>query len=299
MTDVAELNKSFGIEGELGFCDMQGQPIAWLKNDACAATVALMGGQMLSWHPNGQEEVLWVSDTRPKSPDQPLRGGVPVCWPWFGPHPRDQALPNHGFVRTRPWAVTASFRDTQSTELTLKTATTPADLALWPHRAELTLRIIAGATLRLELTTRNTDTESFAVTQALHSYFHVADITNVEVEGFDGLDYLDKTDAYARKRQAGPITVNSEVDRIYLGHTGPAVIRDATLGRAIVITKSGSSSSVVWNPWEERAKQLGDLGADGYRRMLCVETANAGEDAIRLEPGAQHTLAAEFQVASG
>jgi len=299
MVATAELNRTFGIESELGFCDMGGELVAWLRNDAGAASVALKGGQVLSWHPSGHEEVLWVSDVRPKSPDQALRGGVPVCWPWFGPHPVDPALPNHGFVRTRLWTVAGSASNTQSTELTLKTETAPADLSLWPHAAEVSLRIIAGATLRLELTTRNTGSKAFELTQALHSYFHVANISQVEVEGFDGLDYLDKTDAYARKRQSGPITIGSEVDRIYLGHTGPAVIRDAALGRAIVITKSGSTSSVVWNPWEKRANQLGDLGTDGYRRMLCVETTNAGEDIVRIEPGAQHTLTAEFQVASG
>ncbi len=299
MVATAELNRTFGIESELGFCDMADEPVAWLRNDAGAASVALKGGQVLSWHPSGQEEVLWLSDIRPKSPDQALRGGVPVCWPWFGPHPVDPALPNHGFVRTRLWTVAGSASNTQSTELTLKTETTPADFSLWPHPAEVSLRIIAGATLRLALTTRNTGSKAFELTQALHSYFHVANISQVEVEGFDGLDYLDKTDAYARKRQRGPITIGGEVDRIYLGHTGPAVIRDAALGRAIIITKSGSTSSVVWNPWEERAKQFGDLGADGYRRMLCVETANAGEDVVRIEPGAQHTLTAEFQVASG
>jgi len=299
MQDIAELNKTFGIESELGFCDMEGQSVAWLRNDACSASVALKGGHVMRWHPSGQAEVLWVSDVRPKSPDRPLRGGVPVCWPWFGPHPSGDAYPDHGFVRTRPWAVVSSASDTQSTKLTLKTETTPADLALWPHRAEVTLRILASATLRLELTTRNTGPESFELTQALHSYFHVSDIAQIEVEGFDGLDYLDKMDDYARKRQSGPITIASEVDRIYLGHTGPAVIRDVALGRAIVITKSGSTSSVVWNPWEVLANRLGDLGADGYRRMLCVETANAGDDIVRLEPGAQHTLTAEFQVASG
>lgn len=301
MKDAAELNKEFGIDSELGFADIDGEPIAWIRNNACAATIARTGAQLLSWYPHGQSEVLWVSEMRPKSPDQPSRGGVPVCWPWFGPHPKDSAKPNHGFVRTRRWTVVSSAptNSRQATELTLRTETGPSDLVLWPHRAEVCLKLIAGATLRIELTTHNTGEEGFDLTQALHSYFQVADIGQVEVEGFDGHDYLDKVDDYARKRQSGPITINGEVDRIYLGHTGPAVIRDAALGRAIVVTKSGSTSSVVWNPWKWRAKQLGDLGSAGYRKMVCVETANAGEDVVRLEPGGRHTLSAEFQVASG
>lgn len=301
MKNAAELNKEFGIESELGFADMDGEPIAWIRNGACAATIARKGAQVLSWYPHGLGEVLWLSDVRPRPADQPPRGGVPVCWPWFGPHPSDPSKPNHGFVRTRRWAVvsTASTGDRQATELTLRTETVPSDSALWPHRAEVSLRLVAGGTLRLELTTRNTGTQPFDLTQALHTYFQVADVEQIEVEGFDGHDYLDKTDSYARKRQSGPITFTRETDRIYLAHVGPAVIRDPAAGRAIVVTKSGSASSVVWNPWEERAKQLGDMGPDGYCRMVCVETANAGEDVVRVEPGEQHTLAAEIQVASG
>lgn len=301
MKSATELNRAFAIEGELGFCEMGDGPVAWVRNDACAATIALKGAQVLSWHPNGHAEVLWVSENRPKPPDQPVRGGVPICWPWFGPHPRDPSKPNHGFVRARHWDVVSSSTcaSAQRTELTFKTETGPQDLALWPHRAEVSLRVTAGDTLRLELTTRNTGPEPFELSQALHSYFYVADIGKVEVEGFDGLEYLDKVDGYARKRQSGRITIGGEVDRIYLGHTGPAVIRDAALERAIVVTKSGSTSSVVWNPWQERCRQLGDMGADGYRRMLCVETSNAGSDVVWIEPGGQHTLTAEFQVATG
>lgn len=301
MKNAAELNKEFGIESELGFAEMDGEPIAWIRNNACSATIARTGAQLLSWHPHGLGEVLWRSDIRPKSPDQPRRGGIPVCWPWFGPHPTDPSKPNHGFVRTRRWTVvsTASKDSRQATELTLKTGTLPSDSSLWPYQAEVSLRFIAGATLRLELTTRNTGTERFDLTQALHSYFRVENIEHVEVEGFDGHDYLDKVENYARKRQSGPITFNKETDRIYLGHIGPAIIRDPVAGRAIVVTKSGSSSSVVWNPWEERAAQLGDMGPAGYCRMVCVETANAGDDVVWLGPGDQHTLVAEIQVASG
>lgn len=300
MKTAAELNKAYAVEGELGFCEMGGGPIVWIKNDACSAAIALKGGQVLSWYPEGQEQVLWVSEIQPTSPEQSVRGGVPICWPWFGPHPKDPSKPNHGFVRTRYWdVVSSSPGNPQTTELALRTATTPQDFALWPHSAELILTIIAGATLRLELTTRNIGSDPFELTQALHTYFYVEDISRIEVEGFDGLEYLDKVEGYARKRQQGRITIDGEVDRIYLGHTGPAVIRDAALGRAIIVTKSGSTSSVIWNPGQERARQLGDLGPDGYRNMLCVETSNAGDDVVRIEPGSQHTLVAEIQVASG
>lgn len=299
MKDAAELNRDFGIENELGFAEMNGEPIAWIRNGACAATIARRGAQVLSWYPHGHAEVFWLSPIRPQRAEQTVRGGVPICWPWFGPHPDDPTKPNHGFVRARRWTVAGSSKSAQATELILKTETTPADASLWPHQAELTLRLIAGATLELELTTCNTGPDAFEFTEALHSYFSVSDIAQVEVCGFEGLEYLDKLDAYARKRQTGPIIVSGEIDRIYLGHSDKAVIRDAGLGRAIVISKSGSTSSVVWNPWEEHARDFGDIPEGSYRQMLCVETANAGDDVIRLEPGARHTLMAEFQVATG
>lgn len=299
MKDAAELDREFGIENELGFAEMDGEPIAWIRNGACSATIARKGAQVLSWYPHGHAEVFWVSPIRPKHSELTVRGGVPICWPWFGPHPTDPTKPIHGFVCARRWAVAGSCKLPQATELILKTETTPEDAVLWPYQAELTLRLIAGATLKLELTTRNTGSKAFQLTEALHSYFYVSDIAQVEVCGFEGLDYLDKLDAYTRKRQTGPIIVNGEIDRIYLGHSDKAVIRDMGLGRAIVISKSGSTSSVVWNPWEERAKTFGDIPEDGYRHMLCVETANAGDDVIRLEPGSEHTLMAEFQVATG
>lgn len=299
MKDVVELNRKYGVDNELGFCDIRGEPLAWIRNDACAATIALNGAHLVSWYPYGHDEVFWVSSVRPSSSTMSQRGGVPVCWPWFGPHPTDPTKPQHGFVRNRRWTVVSANSTSQVTELTLRTETTPEDAALWPHHAEVSLRFIAGATLCLELATRNTGSQAFELTQALHSYFKVSDIANVAIEGFDGLEYLDKVDAYARKRQSGQITITGETDRIYLGHTGPAIIHDSGLGRGIIVTKSGSTSSVVWNPWEERARQMGDLGEDGYRRMVCVETANAGDDVVRIDPDHQHTLVANIQIARG
>ena len=299
MKDVVELNRKYGIENELGFCDIKGEPLAWIRNDACAATIALKGAQLLSWYPSGHEEVFWVSTIGPSSPKEPQRGGVPVCWPWFGPHPNDPSKPKHGFVRNRRWTVVSTGSTSQLTELTLRTEAAPEDAALWPHQAEVSLRVVAGAILYLELTTRNTGSQGFELTQALHSYFRVSDVAKVAVEGFDGLEYLDKVDAYARKRQSGLIAITGETDRIYLGHAGAAVIHDSELGRGIIVNKSGSASSVVWNPWERLARELGDIGENGYRRMLCVETANAGDDVVRIEPGNQHTLVAKIQIARG
>jgi glucose-6-phosphate 1-epimerase len=167
---------------------------------------------------------------------------------------------------------------------------------LWPHAAQLALTVTLADTLKLELTTRNTGSEPLTLTQALHSYFAVSDAADVSVEGFDRQSYADKLDGFARHLQLGPIEFPGEVDRIYDTHEGAAAVIDRGWQRRIDIAKSGSRSSVVWNPAAGKGARLGDLGDDGWRRFVCVETCNAGSDVVTLMPGHLHTLAATFAV---
>jgi glucose-6-phosphate 1-epimerase len=231
----------------------------------------------------------------PASP-KPVRGGTPVCWPWFAAHPSDPTKPAHGFVRTKPWSIEPVAYSPDETRVRLSTRTTSADKVHWPHEAELQLMATLTDTLTLELRTLNTGAETFVLTEALHTYFSVSDISNVSVEGFDAQTYADKLDGFARKPQHGAIAFTAEVDRVYDQHTGGASIIDSGFRRRIDITKTGSGSSVVWNPWSERCARLGDMGPDGYRTMVCVETANAGTDTVTLAPGASHTLTAAYRV---
>ncbi len=207
-------------------------------------------------------------------------------------------MPSHGFARTSPWAlVEADSCADGSTQLLLELEPGAGMRPGWPHATRLRSRVNVGMSLSIELVTVNEGELTVTLSQALHSYFRVGDIGTVEVVGLDGREYLDKADEGRRKRQHGPVGIAGEVDRIYLA-TGPACeIRDAALGRRIHISSDGSRSTVVWNPWQAKAERLGDLGPDGYRHMLCVETANAAEDARRLGPGAQHRLRAEYRVA--
>jgi glucose-6-phosphate 1-epimerase len=220
-----------------------------------------------------------------------------VCWPWFGPHPGDPAKPAHGFVRTRDWRVVASDRDADAARLRLAIATEKRDRALWPHAASLELEVALGDGLSLALATRNGGGAPFPLTSALHTYFRVAEIARAFVEGLDGRTYIDKLDCLARKVQSGAVTIDREVDRIYLGDTRAITLVDGTTGDRIAITSRGSASAVVWNPWIDKTARLGDMGAaDAFRGMLCIETANAGDDVIALEPGATHVLGASYSV---
>ncbi|MGD9787426.1 MAG: D-hexose-6-phosphate mutarotase [Sulfuricellaceae bacterium] len=296
--DLDMLNSRHALAGALRFTRADNGPtLAEIANPLGSASIALEGGQILTWAPKDQEAVVWLSPQAKYTAGKSLRGGIPVCWPWFGPHATESAFPAHGFARNKPWDVASSEQLTDgATRLTLKLQQDQETAAWWPHRAELTLTVTVGAVLRIELATRNLGNQPLTLSEALHTYFHVSDIGAVSVNGLEGCAFLDKVDGGARKTQDGAVTIVGEVDRVYLGTTATAVIHDPGLKRRIRIAKSGSRSTVVWNPWAEKGAKFGDMGDDGYRRMLCVETANALDDAVTVAPGDTHVLMAEYAV---
>ena len=297
MTNADRLNEQFARPGELGFfVGGHGALIASLTSAVGSGTIAIQGAQLLTWAPAGDEPVIWLSPVARFKSGKSLRGGAPVCWPWFGPHPEDASKPAHGFARNLDWTPVEVARVPEGTRLVLRFVPAEAELALWPHQAELSLAVTLGERLRLDLITDNTGAEPITITQALHTYFRVGDIAEVEVLGLEGCEYIDKTAADARVRQEGPIRIDREVNRIYLGCPGDAVIRDRSLKRLIRVSKNGSTSYVVWNPWAETGAAFGDMGEDGYRQMLCVETTNAASDAVTVAPGERYTLTTEYAV---
>lgn len=287
---IAELQARFGQQGAISFAERLGGLVALLDWGGAQSVVALQGAQVLSYEAAGYGEVLWLSPEARLGTGKAVRGGIPICWPWFGPHPQGGDGPAHGFVRTRPWRVVSAHADENGTRLTLAPDGPPAHPA-WPHTAELSLEIVLGTSLTLSLSTRNTGASPFALTQALHSYFLVQDISAAEVDGLQHVVFIDQLDPGALKSESGLVRIAGEVDRIYQDVIRPITIIDGS-DRRIVIQSHGSASAVVWNPWIEKAARLGDMGEGGYRRLVCVETANAGADVITLAPGARHTLTA-------
>ncbi|HEY9199394.1 MAG TPA: D-hexose-6-phosphate mutarotase [Gammaproteobacteria bacterium] len=300
--DSAALNARFGIPEQLRFKDMPGGlVIAEIDNVHATASIALQGAHLMTWTPRVAEgrghPVIWLSEQASLAVGKSIRGGAPVCWPWFGPHPAEPKFPGHGFARTVPWDVV----DTQklgngATRLVFRIVQSDVTRAQWPHPCELELHIVVGPTLEMDLVTRNTGSDTITVGDALHTYFEVGDVRQVKVHGLDGCPYLDKVDGGARKQQNGPVTIAGEVDRIYLESTADCVIEDPVLARRIRIAKQGSASSVVWNPWIEKAAKMGDLGENGYLRMLCVESTNADADVVDIAPGAEHHLWVRYSV---
>jgi glucose-6-phosphate 1-epimerase len=291
-----DLNDRFGIAGRLRFTRADSGPtLAEIDSPDGSARIALEGGQLLSWTPAGQAPVVWLSPQAVYKPGKSLRGGAPICWPWFGAHPDDAALPGHGFARNKPWQVLGSMlEDDGAIRLDLALIQDDGTRALWPHSAELSLSVTVGARLRMALTTRNTGDRPIAISEAIHTYFNVSDVANVLIGGLEGCSYIDKVDDSRRKIQQGPVTIAAEVDRVYLNTTAECIIGDPGPRRRIHIAKSGSRSTVVWNPWSEKGAAFGDMGNDGYRHMLCVETANALDDSVTIAAGASHTLVAEY-----
>lgn len=265
---------------------------AWLVDTPYAtAAISVFGGQLLSFVPKGGPDVLWLSPLTQHQPE-PIRGGTPVCWPYFAKMGQAGDMPSHGLVRTTAWSVHEARREADGT-VVLKLA--PPTLAGLPLRLTMTLRI--GRTLSQTLATENVGDKPVVFTQALHNYFHVGDVRKVTVAGLDGLTYLDKKDAGRAHVQHGnwQLLPAGYSDRIYTGASGPYVLHDPSLGRDIRISTRGSHSAVVWNAGEQAVRRIDDIGA-GWRHYLSVEVTNVAPDAIELQPGERHELEQVIEV---
>lgn len=296
--DLDTLAARFGRDGHAAFsADPGGMPVVDVRNEHASARIALNGANVIAFRPHGEAPVLFLSERSQFRAGKAIRGGIPLCWPWFGPHASEPDKPQHGFARNMPWAVErVSALPGGETEVVLGLSDDEATRALWPHAFALRLEVIVGSALSVALTARNLAAAPVTCTAALHTYLAVGDIARVRVDGLDGCAYVDKVDGGRRKVQSGPLMFSGETDRVVLGTAAPVAIADAVLNRRITIRAEGSRSTVVWNPWIDKARAMSDFGDDEHLRMLCVETANALDDAVIIAPGGEHRLGAEIAV---
>jgi glucose-6-phosphate 1-epimerase len=254
------------------------------------AEIFLHGAHITRWIPAGRRPVLFTSSRSMYAPGKPIRGGVPLVFPWFGPRGGGLPGPMHGYARISEWTLHATNMSAKgAVELVF---TLPQVDAL-----RLAFRVSIGAQLEMELDVRNTSAEELSFEEAFHTYFAVGDIRQVSISGLEGTEYIDKADAFQRKRRpAEPIRIDRYIDQVYVNTTAACVIDDPAWARRIVIDKGGSATTVVWNPWADKTPGMPDMAPEDWREMVCVETANAGENAIRLAPGATHIMRAAIHV---
>jgi len=262
-----------------------------LRCNGAEAHVYLHGAHVLHYQPAGQAPVLWHSKESLFEANKPIRGGIPVCWPWFGAHATDTTLPSHGYSRYSEWVPVASSASATATTVTLRFPASQGRSAL----AELT--VVLGSSLEVTLATTNTGSSAMPLSEALHSYFAVSDIRTVSITGLDQEQYVDTLLAGRPiLTQEGPVAFEAETDRIYINTTRECVIADPGMHRSIRIGKKGSLSTVVWNPWIAKAARMPDFGDNEYPEMVCVETANCGPNALSLAPGQTHAMTTRIDV---
>ncbi|RKZ52063.1 MAG: D-hexose-6-phosphate mutarotase [Candidatus Parabeggiatoa sp. nov. 3] len=293
LTDLQNLNERFAIDHHLELkAGYDGTPVIDIKNDYAQSIISLKGGQVMTFRPHHDPNpVLWLSGLASLNPNKPIRGGIPVCWPWFGHHLSDPNKPAHGFARTIVWTLSETKVTAEgATQIVLSLENHDNIRALWPYAFQLETVITIGADLQVELVTRNTGNETFTLGEALHSYFNVSEVTQISIHGLENSQYIDTVAQLEGEPETGPIQINAEMDRVYPNSTADCLLQDIGFNRQIRIQKTGSQTTVVWNPWIEKAARLGDLGYQNYLRMVCIESANAANNIVTVAPSEEHRL---------
>jgi glucose-6-phosphate 1-epimerase len=295
--DIQTLTASFAIPGILAFDETEGGLIrARITTPACTAELYLQGGHLALWQPAGHGPALFLSEKSFFVPGKAIRGGIPIIFPWFGARSAELTGartdgPSHGFARSEPWEFIFAALSGDDLHITLTLAPTETSRALGFDDFKLAYQLVLGETLTMRLTVANESGDPLQFEEAFHTYFAVGDATQVGILGLADTEYLDKTDHFLRKTQTDPvIKYTSETDRPYLNTKAVVTLEDPTLRRRFVVSKKNSDTTVIWNPWIELSAKLADMADDGWRRMACIETANAAENAITLASNTAHTM---------
>ncbi|MFJ9343050.1 D-hexose-6-phosphate mutarotase [Streptomyces sp. NPDC101733] len=264
-------------------------PILVVDHPRVRAVVSLQGGQVLSWQPEGRAEGLWLGERNTWVAGTPVRGGVPLCWPWFGP----VAKPSHGFARALDWDLVSQESTEDGVVLVLRLGSSDVTRALWPHEFTLTTRISLGATCAIDVEA----TGEYESTAALHTYVAIGALDETEVVGLgdrhhDNLLDLDTVDA------AGTVRPTEHIERVYTAPDEVSVVRDGALGRSVELTHREASDVVVWNPGPELAASMVDLTDDDHLRFLCVETGRVNVP-LESTPGRPARLGVTLSIVPG
>ena len=292
LAGITDLDREFGIPGLASVVEGNGGlPKVRITSPQGTGEMYLHGGHITSWKPAG-DEVLFVSSQSRWEDGLAIRGGVPVCFPWFGAKADDPKAPAHGFVRTKAWQLESVTQAGGAVAVSMFTENDDSTKRWWPADFRLVHRATFGSELSLELLVTNTGATSLRFEEALHAYYRVGDIKKVRLQGLEGIHYLDKTDRNQEKAQRGEIVIVSETDRVYLNTLAAVELEDSALRRRTRVTKQNSRTTVVWNSWVQKARTFSDLADGEWTQMICIESSNVGDFAVVLAPGEQHTMKA-------
>ena len=262
------------------------------------AETYLTGAHVTSWAPRGHDPVLWMSKKSIFAPGIPLRGGIPVCFPWFGSHPSGSA-PMHGFARISEWTLLEAVDHGESAEMVFGLEDTEETrMSVWPHHFRARYTLTVGAELTVSLKVTNTGESPITYAESFHTYLAVSDIRVVRLDGLEASSFVDRLAGNERVAATGkPLRIDSETERLY-APPGTVTLQDPVVKRLIRVTAHGSAQTLVWNPWIDKAAAMGDFDDDEWVGMVCVETANILDAAIHLGPGQSHTMTVTIAVES-
>jgi glucose-6-phosphate 1-epimerase len=298
---MLDLNQQFALADALEFhADPGGLTRAVISTPLAEAGVYLQGAHVAHWTPRGEKPALFMSSRSFFKPGKAIRGGVPVIFPWFGGRSDGKPGPQHGFARAALWSVESTrLLDNGAVEISLVLAADDASRALGYDGFSARFTATIGTELTMSLEVTDTGDQPLVYEEALHTYFAISDIDNISITGLEGTTLIDKTDNFTRKVQPDrPVTIAKETDQVHLNTTAECVVHDPVWQRDIIVGKSGSLSTVVWNPWIAKTAGMADMAPDDWRGMVCVETANAADNSVTLAPGESHTLVTTISIKS-
>ena len=288
-----ELATEFGIAGVLEFISTQhGVVKAAISLDGVVGEIYLQGAQVTAWRLGDEPPILFTSPKSAFAPGGAIRGGIPIIFPWFGPSRHGPAAPQHGFARTANWHLDA-VETVGNKSVTLTLSLTDADVGstIWPEPFRAIYTVNFAQSLSLRLAVQNRARHPIVFEEALHTYFAISDISDIAISGLAGVTYIDKTDAARRKTQTAElVTITAETDSVYLDTPGRCVIEDSGWRRRVVVEKDGAASTVVWNPWAEKATAMADLGDPAWRGMACVEAGNIADNEVLIPQNGEHQM---------
>lgn len=287
---VDQLNREFAIGEALQFkAHASGLVLGQVANDFCTAEFFLHGAHVTRFQPVNQDQpVLFMSGSSAFHDQQPIRGGIPICFPWFSSHPTDRDAPSHGLARIQSWNLARAF-DEEDGAIVVDLSTRIGDFQL-AYRMNFSRELDA----QLKVENRGSNEVTFEI--ALHSYFAISDTEHVKITGLEQASFIDQLENRQYDPSPHPVVFDREIDRIYTNTDATISIHDAAYDRIMEIEKLNSRSTVIWNPWIEKSRRMPDFGDDEFHHMCCVETANIRGNEIKLRPGASHTTGAVHRI---